>query len=66
MKYRGQRVINVGVNGTLYLCNCTRLEGGQIARGEAEYGAGIHNNGNVRMYGGLITKNNGGHGGGSR
>ena len=64
MKYRGQRVINVGVGGKLYLCNCTREQGGQITRGEAEYGAGIHNNGTVRMYGGVITKNNGGYGGG--
>ena len=64
MKYRGQRVINVGVNGTLYLCNCTRSESGQITRGESEYGAGIHNNGTVRMYGGVITKNKGGYGGG--
>ena len=64
MKYRGQRIINVSVGGKLYLCNCTRSEGGKITSGEAEYGAGIHNNGTVRMYGGIITKNNGGYGGG--
>ena len=64
MKYKGQRVINVGVNGTLYLCNCTRSEGGKITNGEAEHGAGLYNSGTVRMYGGLITKNKGGFGGG--
>lgn len=64
MKYRGQRVINVSVGGKLYLCNCTRSAGGKITNGEAEYGAGIHNNGTVKMYGGVITKNNGGYGGG--
>ena len=64
MKYRGQRVINVSVNGKLYLCNCTRSAGGKITKGNAEYGAGIHNNGTVRMFGGVITENEGGYGGG--
>lgn len=58
------RVINVGVGGKLILCNCTREGTAQIRGGYAEYGAGIHNNGTVEMYGGVITQNEGGYGGG--
>ncbi len=59
-----ERVINVGVGGKLILCNCTRESTAQIRGGNAEYGAGIHNNGTVEMYGGVITQNEGGYGGG--
>ena len=64
MKSEGQSVVNVSKNATLYLCNCTRGEGGQIAFGKIQYGAGIYNSGTVRMYGGIITQNEAGYGGG--
>ena len=62
MKPEGQSVVSV--SGNLYLCNCTRGEGGQIAFGKITYGAGIYNTGTVRMYGGIITQNEAGYGGG--
>ena len=64
MKPEGQSVVNVSKNANLYLCNCTRGEGGQIAFGKVEYGAGIYNSGTVRMYGGVITQNKAGYGAG--
>lgn len=63
-KWRGIRLIDMKVGGTLYLCNCTRSASGKLTKGEEEYGAAIHNNGTVKMYGGVITKNKGGFGGG--
>ena len=59
MKTEGQSVVNVRGNATLYLCNCTRGEGGKITSGFIRYGAGIYNSGTVRMYGGIITGNKG-------
>lgn len=64
MKPEGQSVVNVSGNANLYLCNCTRGEGGQIAFGKVTYGAGIYNSGTVRMYGGIITQNEAGYGAG--
>ncbi|MBR5157254.1 MAG: S-layer homology domain-containing protein [Clostridia bacterium] len=64
MRYQDKRVINVDVGGELRICDCTRSELARITNGGAEYGAGIHNNGTVKMYGGIITKNKGGYGGG--
>ncbi len=58
------RVINIKTGGKLYLCNCTQSANGQITNGEDEYGAGIHNNGTVYMYGGVITGNEGAYGAG--
>ena len=64
MRPEGQSVVSVSKNAQLYLCNCTRGEGGQIAFGKVQYGAGIYNTGTVRMYGGIITQNEAGYGGG--
>ena len=64
MRYQDKRVINVDVGGELRICDCTRSANARITNGGAEYGAGIHNNGTVKMYGGVITKNKGGYGGG--
>ena len=64
MKPEGQSVITVSGNGTLYLCNCTRGEGGKVTLGFTEYGAGIYNTGTVRMFGGIVTENKGGYGAG--
>ena len=64
MRYQDQRVININVGGELRICDCTRSANAKITNGGAEYGAGIHNNGTVKMYGGVITKNKGGYGGG--
>ena len=64
MRYKENRVINVAVGGELRICDCTRSANAKITNGGDEYGAGIHNNGTVKMFGGIITKNKGGYGGG--
>ena len=58
------RVINIKVNASLRLCDCTRSTTAFITGGHEEYGAGVHNNGRFELYGGFIVGNKGGYGGG--